>query len=79
MEMIFEDFKSIKYVIEKYYNPFKQAIESSLFFLNCINERILQKDLIDVTIYNQFDKFIINHIEKIIYNYIAIIILKIKN
>lgn len=68
MEMIFEDTKSTKYDIEKCNNPYKQAIESGLFFLNYINERIFQKDLIDVTIYSQFDKFISNHIEQIIYN-----------
>jgi hypothetical protein len=68
MEMIFEDSKSTKYEIEKYNNPYKQAIESGLFFLNYINEKILQKDLIDVAIYNQFDEFISNHIEQIICN-----------
>lgn len=68
MEMIFEDSISTKRDIEEYNNPYKQAIECGLFFLNYINEKILQKDLIDVAIYNQFDKFISNHIEQIIYN-----------
>ncbi|MDX4036525.1 hypothetical protein [Aliarcobacter skirrowii] len=68
MEMIFEDSISTKLDIEKYNNPYKQAIESGLFFLNYINEKILSKDLIDVEIYNSFNKFIINHIEQIIHN-----------
>lgn len=68
MEMIFEDSDSTKNKIEEHNNPYKQAIESGLFFLNYINEKILQKDLIDVEIYNRFDKFISNHIEQIIYD-----------
>ena len=68
MEMIFEDTESTKYDIDKHNNPYKQAIESGLFFLDYINKNILQKDLIDITIYNNFDKFISNHIEQIIYN-----------
>jgi hypothetical protein len=68
MEMIFEDCKSAKYEIEKYNNPYKLAIESALFFLDYINKNILQKNLIDVAIYNEFDKFVINHIEEIVFN-----------
>ena len=68
LEMIFEDSNSTRNQVEKYNNPHKQAIESGLFFLNYINEKILKKNLIDVKIYNQFKKFINGHIELIIYN-----------
>ena len=61
-------FAKEKYEIEKYNNPYKLAIESALFFLDYINKNILQKNLIDVAIYNEFDKFVINHIEEIVFN-----------
>ena len=68
MEMIFDDSNSEKWQIETYNNPFKQAIESGLFFLEYINNKILKQKLIDIKIYNEFDNFITNNIESLIHN-----------